>query len=1772
MAVATVSSTLGVSGVTTLGDNMIMTKSTAAITHSGTSLTISSSGFVDVENVRFTGADIGINGVNDLIKLANTGVSIVTNGKFDVGPTSASRKFTVIASSGDTSISGTLGVTGATTLGVVQTGAATLASAIVSGTLQSGAANLASATVSGTLGVTGATTLAVVQTGAATLASAIVTGSLQSGAATLASASVNGALTVTGLTSMATATVSSTLDVTGVTTLKEDVSMTKAAATISHTGTSLTISSTGFVEVESVKFTGATIGIGLTADVIALATTGARVTGKLEVGTTGARNFVVTKDGDTTVSGTLGVTGATTLAGVQTGAATLASAIVTGTLQSGAATLASATVNGLTSMATATVSSTLAVTGVTTLKEDVSMTKPIAEISHSGTSLTIKSSGFVDVENVRFTGADIGINGVNDLIKLANTGVSIVTNGKFDVGPTSASRKFTVIASSGDTSISGTLGVTGLSALSDATVSGTLGVSGATAMSSASLSSTLTVNGLATLKDGLTLEKDTTSMLHTGNTGLQISSTTGFVEVESVRFTNLQLGVGATPIITLSTSGIGVTGTLQTSGLSTLASLKVDGTTNLAGATVTGTTGMAVATVSSTLGVSGVTTLGDNMIMTKSTAAITHSGTSLTISSSGFVDVENVRFTGANIGVNGAPNPLIALASAGVTVTGTLGVSAAANIGSAVVSTTLQVNGLATLASATVNGATSLSTATLSSTLTVDGLATLKDSLTLEKDTTALTHTGNTGLQISSTNGYVQVQSVKFTGATIGIGTRVNVIALATTGASVTGTLQTSGLATLHSATVTNALQVNGLSTLASATVNGATSMATATVSSTLDVTGVTTLREDVAMTKPIAEISHTGTSLAITSTGYVEVESMRFAGPIIGLGAANKITLTASGATVSGTFGVSALASLASATLSSTLVVSGVATFGEDVALNKGVAAISHTGTSLTISSNGFVAVQSVQFSGGNMGVQGAANIIALSNAGGVRRASVTGKLSSTSDFEVGASKFTVAGGTGNTVISGTLASGATTVTGALSSTGNFEVGATGARKFTVAAGNGDTVVSGTLNSGAATLASAIVTGTLQSGAATLASATVNGALSATGNLDVGAAIARKFTVAAGTGDTDISGTLGVTGATKLTSAALSTTLTVDGLTTIKNGLTLEMPTTLVTHTGSGGGAALKISSTNAYVEVETVQFAGSSIGVSGAPSLMALSSSGVGITGALQVSTTATLANAVVSNALTVNGASIFKDVTVSGNFNLVSAQMSTTLGVSGVTTLSDNMIMTKPTAAITHSGTSLTISSSGFVDVEDVRFTGPIIGFGASNVITLAAGSATVTGSITVTGSASMQTTLTVGGLSNLAAAALSGTLSVTGATTLKNDVTLEKDLTALTHTGTTGLKITSNRYVEVESVKFTGSNIGIGTTVNVIALATTGVSVTGTLQTSGLATLHSATVTNQASLGSAVVSTTLQVNGLATLASATVNGATSLSTATLSSTLTVNGLATLKDAIVMDKDTALLTHTGTTGLKITSTNINAYVEVEALRFKELTIGVGATSIIALATTGASVTGTLQTSGLATLASATVTTTMGVGGDFNVNGNFQVTASSGNTVVSGLLAVSGAHSDSSKELYVNGDIFATGTSTSASDSRFKRDVNIIDGVLGLIRDVRPVTFNFKTEEYPEKRFPESTQVGFLAQELEESLPLLVSTDDVGFKGVAYERAGVYALAGVKELDAAVRAQATRIETLEAEARERAEAHESIVAELEAKLAKVIGTVQELAKRVEE
>jgi len=102
----------------------------------------------------------------------------------------------------------------------------------------------------------------------------------------------------------------------------------------------------------------------------------------------------------------------------------------------------------------------------------------------------------------------------------------------------------------------------------------------------------------------------------------------------------------------------------------------------------------------------------------------------------------------------------------------------------------------------------------------------------------------------------------------------------------------------------------------------------------------------------------------------------------------------------------------------------------------------------------------------------------------------SVAGTLSTTSDFTVGASKFTVSAAAGNTAIAGTLAvtgsatfSSPVTITGTATLSAGLNVAgdlAVNTNKFTVASSSGDTVVAGTLGvTGAATLSSTLaVTG----------------------------------------------------------------------------------------------------------------------------------------------------------------------------------------------------------------------------------------------------------------------------------------------------------------------------------------------------------------------------------------------------------------------------------------------------------------------------------------------------------------------------------------------------------------------------------------------------------------------------------------------------------------------------------------------------------------------
>ena len=215
--------------------------------------------------------------------------------------------------------------------------------------------------------------------------------------------------------------------------------------------------------------------------------------------------------------------------------------------------------------------------------------------------------------------------------------------------------------------------------------------------------------------------------------------------------------------------------------------------------------------------------------------------------------------------------------------------------------------------------------------------------------------------------------------------------------------------------------------------------------------------------------------------------------------------------------------------------------------------------------------------------------------------------------------------------------------------------------------------------------------------------------------------------------------------------------------------------------HTGTIG---LAITSTSGYVDVEEVRFSGAAIGVSGTPIVVTVASGGAAVTGTLSASS---------------------------------STNLSSTLDVAGITTLADDLIITEDAAALTHTGASgLAITSNtGFVDLEDLRFTGAAIGVsGTPTVVTVTSGGAAITGTLSAT------------------------SLDVDGMTTLADDLLMTATAAALTHTAaagaTSGINITStNGFVDVEDIRFTGEMMGTSNVPNMIHVLDEGVHVNGSL---------------------------------------------------------------------------------------------------------------------------------------------------------------------------------------------------------------------------------------------------------------------------------------------------------------------------------------------------
>lgn len=98
---------------------------------------------------------------------------------------------------------------------------------------------------------------------------------------------------------------------------------------------------------------------------------------------------------------------------------------------------------------------------------------------------------------------------------------------------------------------------------------------------------------------------------------------------------------------------------------------------------------------------------------------------------------------------------------------------------------------------------------------------------------------------------------------------------------------------------------------------------------------------------------------------------------------------------------------------------------------------------------------------------------------------------------------------------------------------------------------------------------------------------------------------------------------------------------------------------------------------------------------------------------------------------------------------------------------------------------------------------------------------------------------------------------------------------------------------------------------------------------------------------------------------------------------------------------------------------------------------------------------------------------------------------------------------------KLDVYGDMRVQGTGygvswQTTSDKTYKKDITSFDNneALQIVQQLRPVKYNWRIDEYPERHFPEKSDLGFIAQEVQQLLPQVVNGDEDGKYTVDYAR----------------------------------------------------------------
>lgn len=125
-----------------------------------------------------------------------------------------------------------------------------------------------------------------------------------------------------------------------------------------------------------------------------------------------------------------------------------------------------------------------------------------------------------------------------------------------------------------------------------------------------------------------------------------------------------------------------------------------------------------------------------------------------------------------------------------------------------------------------------------------------------------------------------------------------------------------------------------------------------------------------------------------------------------------------------------------------------------------------------------------------------------------------------------------------------------------------------------------------------------------------------------------------------------------------------------------------------------------------------------------------------------------------------------------------------------------------------------------------------------------------------------------------------------------------------------------------------------------------------------------------------------------------------------------------------------------------------------------------------------------------------------------------------------------------DAMYALNVGGNVNVTGELTAASDARLKKNIEKLSNAISVVKELNPVSYEYRTAEFENMKLAEGHRMGFLAQDVENVLPELVSTSSNIAEGKeeSFHSKSVNYIELIPVLTKAMQEQQETIEKLEA------------------------------------